>query len=148
MGEPGGPGIKVGIREGENVDPGLAGPAPTAGAAAGFDVVEAGISNHSSPPITFALRKKGHRSQSITRLSIASASEMGTLEDLTTAVTTSLLSNALLFLVEVVANDPTPLVPAEENNIQTASAIVPSRPNVHLLRSSSGPTILTIIFGI
>ena len=143
VGEPGGPGENNGIRDGENVDPGLAG-----AATGSLGVVEAGISNHSSPPIILALRKKGQSSQSITRLSIASASEMGTLEDLTTAVTTSLLSNALLFLAEVVASDPAPLVPAEENNIQTASAIVPNRPNVHLLRSSSGPTILTTFFGI
>jgi hypothetical protein len=140
VGEPGGPGVYVGIREGESVDPGLA--------VVGLAVVEAGISNHSSPPITLVLRKKGHSSQSITRLSIASASEMGTVEDLTTAVTTSLRSSALLFLAEVVANDPVPLVPAEEKSIHTASAIVPNLPRVHRLRSSSGPTILTTFFGI
>jgi hypothetical protein len=130
----------VGMRDGEDVDPGLA--------IVGFGAVEAGISSHSSPPITFVLRKKGQSSQSMTKLSIASASEMGTVDDLTTAVTTSLRSIALLFLTEVVARDPAPLVPADENNIHTASAIVPSLPSVHRLRSSSGPTILTTFFGI
>lgn len=51
--------------DGEECLPGLE------GAAAG--PVEAGISNQSSPAITFVFRKNGHSSQSTARLSIASA---------------------------------------------------------------------------
>jgi len=53
---------------------------------------------------------------------------------------TSLLSKAFLFLAALVTIAPP--APEELNSIQTDSAMPPKRPNITLLRSSSGPTIL------
>lgn len=57
-----------------------------------------GISNQSSPAIRSCVRKKGQSSLSITRLSCASAMDMGTGDDLTMEGTTSAMGRAFRFL--------------------------------------------------
>jgi hypothetical protein len=159
VGEPGVPGVSLVLLGEEEDGPGLAGAAVV--------VAGGGISNHSSPPIILVFKKKGQRSQSIDRLSIASAvasrtrvsnaihlpidrienppSEIGTLDDFTTALTTSLLSSVLLFRAEVVIEAP--LLPLAAKSIQTASAIVPSRPRIVLRLSSSASINFVILLG-
>ena len=71
----------------------------------GFDdpaaPVEEGIPSQSLPDITTFLRKNGHNSMSIRSDSFASASEMGTGEDLMTTDTTSVMGIVRLFRLGV-----------------------------------------------
>jgi hypothetical protein len=76
--------------------PGLAGRRFLRGLDSTSSVAEfcVGISSHSSFAISSFLRKKGQRSASISRESLASAREMGTVDDLITAWATSDVGNA------------------------------------------------------
>lgn len=65
--------------------------------------VGAGISSHSFPAMFNCLRKNGQSLVKITRDSFASAEEIGTGEDLITAVATSDAGNARRFRVVGVA---------------------------------------------
>ena len=67
---------------------------------------EAGISNHSSPAMLSSFTKKGQSFVSMESDSLASADEMGTGEDLITAVTTSGVGNARRFRVVGVVDEP------------------------------------------
>lgn len=70
-------------------------------------VVGAGISNHSSPSISISLRKNGHRLVRRPSDSCASAKEIGTWEDLTTASATSDFGRQRRFLGDGIVQEPT-----------------------------------------
>ena len=76
-----------------------------------------GISNQSSPSISSFLRKNGHNFVSMATESSASATEMGTGEDLIIAAVTSEAGRALRFRGDVADNDP---LVGVENNLSNA----------------------------
>jgi hypothetical protein len=73
-----------------------------------------GISNQSSPSISSFLRKNGHNFVNMATESSASATEIGTGEDLIIAAVTSEAGRALRFRVDV-AGDDAPI--GVENNL-------------------------------
>lgn len=95
-----------------------------------------GISNQSSPAIRSCVRKKGQSSLSITRLSCASAMDMGTGDDLTMEGTTSAMGRAFRFL-DLELGVPGTEEAGAVKSIQTLSAIPGSRPKRHRRRVSS-----------
>lgn len=78
------------------------------------DVEEAGISSHSSPAMSNGRTKKEQRVVRRSKESRASANEMGTGDDLTTAVATSAVGKARRFRLVGFEVDPTGL----ENNLR------------------------------
>ena len=106
----------------------------------------AGISSHSAPDISSFLRKNGHNLMSIVMDSFASAVEIGTGEDLTTAVMTSFKGRALRLREGVEEPPPAGLEKSLEfravgnldhlrscsTHIQILSAMPARRPNKHL----------------
>lgn len=86
-------------------------------------VVGAGISSHSSPAISKSLRKKGHKLVRRPRDSWASAEEMGTGEDFTTARATSDVGRARRLRVVGVVLAPT----GEEKSLQIGSGNLVNR---------------------
>lgn len=97
-------------------------------------VAGAGISSHSSPAMSILRRKKGHSDNNNSRDSCASADEIGTGEDLSTAAATSSIGKARR-LRELGVDNVEEV--GFENSIHTLSATPLRRPRRHRRRISS-----------
>ena len=84
-------------------------------------VIGVGISNHSSPSIFISLRKNGHRLVRRPRDSCASANEIGTGDDLTTASATSDFGRVRRFLADGIVQEPT----GDEKRLRQIEQLVP-----------------------
>jgi len=106
-------------------------------------IAVAGISNHSSPPISTDFKKNGHSECSIWIDSCTSAAEIGTGEDLMMAGIASDTGSAFRLFAEGLA---VIACAGEVKSIQILSAIPPSRPRRHLRRVSSWPSFKSSSF--